>query len=196
MKKLFLSFVVLLAGCVSYTVFHDNENCIGTREFKILQALNNGALAYECTIWDGCSSFNQLVFVDWLLDIDYYDDMVFKIPSNKCAVRNGVYTYTNRENIRKTVPAIRFEFKDNPKSKEDFVERFEDSYKKMYTACLHSSQESDNVKDSKFCECYTTEYVKYVNTLDFDMDNFSYTVLNKNVKKECGKLPKYVPSDD
>lgn len=74
MKKICLFLSVLLTGCATITVFSDNKNCISTRKFEVLQALNDGgALAYECTFLDGCSSFNQLVYIDWQPGIIHFD---------------------------------------------------------------------------------------------------------------------------
>ena len=70
MKKILLFVSMFITGCTTVTLMSDNENCLAVREFKVLQALNDGALAYECTVWDGCSSFNQLYFIENLLDKD------------------------------------------------------------------------------------------------------------------------------
>ncbi len=192
MKKLLLLFCITLTGCATYTLFHDNENCIGTREFKILQALDDGALAYECTVLSGCDITNRLVFLDWQPDVDYYDGLVVKAPSNKCAVQNGVYRYTNKQNTQKTVPVIKFEFKDSPKTEEDIAERLEDIRKTMYAACVHDSKIHDKKEDTKFCDCYADQFVSYFADTVKEKSEFLDDKLYKLVKKKCNKLPKWL----
>ena len=69
MKKLVLVFTILLANCAITDSFKevniDNENCIGVRRFKVLQAIDhNTGLAYECFTPD-CSDYyyNNLDFI-------------------------------------------------------------------------------------------------------------------------------------
>lgn len=196
MKKISLLFFMILAGCTTVTVFSDNENCISTREFEVLQALNDGgALARECTLLDGCAYQNQLVYLDWQPNIDYYDDMIVKVPSNKCAVRDGVYKYTNKQDILKTVPIIKFEYKDAPKSEKDILERLEDKHNRMYAACLYDSK-ARGKEDPKFCSCYAEQFMKYFIEIN-SQENAEYSsdTLNKMIKKECGNLPKFLTSN-
>ena len=64
MKKFYLLFSIVLVGCATITIFSDNKNCISTRKFKVLQALNDGgSLAYECTLLNDCLYQNQLVYL-------------------------------------------------------------------------------------------------------------------------------------
>lgn len=192
MKKILVLMATLITGCTTVTIMSDNKDCIAVREFKVLQALNDGALAYECTIWDGCSSFNQLYYIENLLDKDYYDGMEVKIPSNKCAVQNGVYRYTNKQDTVKTVPSIRFEFKDNPKTEEDIQERIYDKYKRMYNACVSDFNTEKLGNGDKFCDCYAINFVKYLIDAESSEKEFSKDELNKTIKKECGKIPDFL----
>ena len=196
MKKICLFLSVLLTGCATITVFSDNKNCISTRKFEVLQALNDGgALAYECTFLDGCSSFNQLVYIDWQPGIDYYDNMIVEVPSNKCAVQNGVYKYTNTQNTLKTVPVIKFEYQNAPETEEDILDRLEDKHNRMYEACLYDSKASGTV-DPKFCSCYADQFMKYfINIHSNENTEYSNDEFNKIIKKECGKLPKFLTSN-
>ncbi|MBR2141147.1 MAG: hypothetical protein IJ853_02225 [Rickettsiales bacterium] len=193
MKKICLFLSVLLFGCTSVTVFSDNENCISIREFKVLQTLNNGgALAHECTFLDGCSYRNQLVYLDWQPNIDYYDDMIVKVPSNKCAVRDGVYKYTNKQDTLKTVPVIKFEYKDAPKSEKDILDRLEDKHNRIYAACLYDSKASGK-EDPKFCSCCAEQFMKYfIEISSQENTEYSDDTLNKIIKKECGKIPDFM----
>ena len=192
MKKILLLIATFITGCTTVTIMSDNENCLPAREFKVLQALDDGALAYECTIWDGCSSFNQLYYIENLLDRDYYDGMEVKIPSNKCATQNGVYKYTNKQDTLKTVPAIRFEFKDNPKTEDDIQERIYDKYKRMYNACVSDFNTAKHKDGEKFCECYATNFVTYLVDIEASSKDFSKDELNKKVTKKCGKIPDFL----
>jgi len=194
MKKFIICFAFILSGCASITLFSDNENCILTNEFKVLQASDKGALAYECTFSEGCSVWNQIVFLEKQLNIDYYDGMIVKSPKGKCAVRDGVYTYINREEIRKTVPVIRFEYKNPPKNEEEFHERAIEFEEVMYDACLSDYRAADIKEDKKFCKCYAQEaktaLIKVHNGEEiYDEDNF-----HNKLKKNCGKLPKFMES--
>lgn len=194
MKKFIICFAFILSGCASITLFSDNENCILTNEFKVLQASDKGALAYECTFSEGCSVWNQIVFLEKQLNIDYYDGMIVKSPKGKCAVRDGVYTYINREEIRKTVPVIRFEYKNPPKNEEEFHERAIEFEEVMYDACLSDYRAADIKEDKKFCKCYAQEaktaLIKVHNGEGiYDEDNF-----HNKLKKNCGKLPKFMES--
>lgn len=193
MKKFYLLFSMIFTGCTTVTVFSDNENCISTREFEVFQALNDGgALAHECTFLDGCSYQNQLVYLDWQPDVEYYDNLIVKVPSNKCAVRNGVYKYTNKQDTLKTVPVIKFEYKDAPKSEKDILERLEDKHNRMYAACLYDSKASGK-EDAKFCSCYAEQFMKYfIEVNSQENAEYSNDTLNKMIKKECGKTPDFM----
>ena len=72
MRKFIIALTFILSGCTSITLFSENDNCITVNEFEVLQALDNGALAYECTLWDGCSVWNQTVFLTKQLNIVYH----------------------------------------------------------------------------------------------------------------------------
>ena len=196
MKKLFVLFCIALSGCASYTIFHDNEDCIGTREFKVLQTLDTGALAYECTVFSGCDINNRLVYLNWQPDIEYYDDLVVKVPSHKCAIQNGVYKYTNKQNTQKTVPAIEFAFKDSPKTEEDIAERLEDSHKRISTSCMHDLKLHQEKEDTKFCNCYADQFIDYLVDIKSKEKEFSNTEFNTLVKKKCKKLPKFLEAKD
>lgn len=195
-KNIFVFIYTLLTGCATATIFSDNKNCISTREFEVFQALNDGALAHSCTFVEGCSAFNQLVYLDWDPDIEYYDGLTVKVPSNKCAVQDGVYKYTTKQDIMKTVPIIKFEYKDNAKSEQDVIERLENKYQRMRAACLYDYKASKEKVDEEFCSCYAKQFIKYfININSQENMEYSNETLNKIVKKECGKLPTFLTSN-
>ena len=120
MKKLILAFTVLLTSCTITDSFKevniDNENCIGVRRFKVLQAIyHNTGLAYECFTPD-CSDYyhNNLDFIlgDKVSE-DLYDGMIYEVPTDKCAIRSGVYKYETKNGDMKTVSQIVFEYKND-----------------------------------------------------------------------------------
>ncbi len=193
MRRLYLTLSLLLCGCASVTISSDNENCISTRTFEVLQAQNDGgALAHECTFFNGCSYENRLVYLDWQPNVEYYDDMVVKVPSDKCAVMDGVFQYTNKQKTLKTVPVIKFEYKDNPKTEEDVLKRLDDKHTRMYSACLYDSK-ANGKEDPTFCSCYAEQFMKYFIDIN-SQENAKYSndELNKMIKKECGKLPDFI----
>lgn len=101
-----------------------NSGCATT--YYIKQTLDNGALACEGDTCDtyttthcynyGCFSNRHqplLVFIDNIDGIEYYDGLVFEVPSNLEVVKNGLYKYTSVNNAQKTVPYISFVNKNN-----------------------------------------------------------------------------------
>ncbi len=191
MKKTFLFLVILLFGCVNAS--NTNNSCINTRTFKIFQALDNGgALAHECTFWDGCSSFNQLVYLEWQPGIRYYDGMVLKLQSNKCAIVDDVYRYTTAQGFSKTVPSIKIDYKNPPSSEEELFVRIEEFSDGVYKECLHDFKINNNSDGEKFCKCATDTIFNYFYDLT-SKDNVEYSqeVFESKIEEECGKFPKF-----
>ena len=96
-----------------------NSGC-GTT-FYIQQTLDNGALACEgetcdtytsihCNRYDCFSDRHQplLVFIDKIEGIEYYDGLIFEVPSNLEVFKNGLYKYTGVNNTQKTIPHLIF----------------------------------------------------------------------------------------
>lgn len=189
MKKLILPFVILLSGCtITDSLFKtkvDNENCIDVRSFKVLQATyHNMGLAFECSTLD-CSDYyftNNLDFiVGDKIGEDLYDGMIYEVPTDKCAVRNGVYKYETKEGNMKTVSQINFEYKNDYKSEEERQNRISQAKENLYSLCLIHFELENVKKDEKYCACYANSYVNN----DGDA---------KAIKKDCGKLPKFLSS--
>lgn len=189
MKKVLLSFVILLVGCaVTDALLEtnvDNESCIGVRRFKVLQAIHhNTGLAYECFTPD-CSDYyhNNLDFIlGDKIGEDLYDDMIYEVPTDKCAVRKGVYKYEAKSGVMKTVSQIVFEYKNDSKSEEERLNRIHKAKEEIYSLCLQVFEDENVKKDEKYCECYGSSYI----------DNSGDA---KAIQKECGKLPKFLPSN-
>lgn len=204
MKKILLLTVFLVSGCSS-TLFVDNENCLEMDKFEVLQTLDDGALAYECTFDNGCSPFNQIVFLEEQRGVDYYDGLIINTPKGKCSVQNGVYKYTTKQEIRKTVPVINFEYKNSPKSEAELIERLEENRKDVYYACFKETKDDNSIKDkTKLCECFANSFIDYiveqlyqVNNKQSNKDEKANLVESdtkekviKNIENKCGKLPK------
>lgn len=189
MKKLVLAFVILLAGCVITDSLletkADNENCIDVRSFKVLQAVYHSmGLAFECSTPD-CSDFYYNNNVDFIIGDkigeDLYDGMIYKVPNDKCAVRNGVYRYENKEGLMKTVSNIVFEYKNDCKSEKECQNRAYEAKENLYFLCLMHFELENIKQDEQYCTCYADSYT------DNDGDA-------KAIKQDCGKLPKFLPS--
>lgn len=188
MKKIYLLLIFLLTSCSTIDSLSeigvDNKNCIGVRRFKVLQAIHhNAGLAFECFTLDCSDAYsNNLNFIlgDKISE-DLYDGMIYDVPTEKCAVRNGVYKYQNKEGTQKTVSQIVFEYKNDCQSEEERQSRIYEAKENIYALCMNLYEDEELPQDEKYCSCYGSSYI----------DNSG----NANaVKKECGKLPKFLPS--
>ncbi|MBR5332538.1 MAG: hypothetical protein IKV32_04495 [Muribaculaceae bacterium] len=105
----FFSFY-LISSCSSnngVTYFENPGECISSNSLKVFQVLSDGvALANEI---EGEYDISTGVVVLLINDEGkyYYDDQVIKIPAGKCARQVGVYTYTTKMEIEKTVPIVK-----------------------------------------------------------------------------------------
>lgn len=205
MKKTLLFLTLIISGCSSSNFFADNDKCISMNKFEIFQAVDGGALAHECTFSEGCSAFNQLVFLKEQRGMDYYDGLVVKVPTDKCAVQDGVYRYTTKQEVQKTVPFIKFEYKNDPKTEEEFFQRLQESKEDTYYSCLQELKKDNSVKNkTKLCTCLADSIEESIVSLlknatseaengeknqNFDEEAFGKKMI-KNAEKKCGKLPK------
>ena len=188
MKKIYcLIFVFLLFGCKS----PDNPNCMNMSRFKVAQVLDSGALAYECKHGE-CSPFNRWVALEMQLGMDYYDDMIVNVPSDKCAVQDGVYKYQTKDERIKTVPIVDFDYKYEASSEEEVQERIQE---KIDTMRLRMENECQNIienkEDRKKCSCFSDVLLEELVSAREKNDNFKgKEQVIKNIEKKCGKLPK------
>ena len=190
MKKLFLySLFLVLSACAitdSLTELNvDNKNCIGVRRFKVLQAIHhNAGLAFECYTPDCSDAYSNNI--DFILGDkvgeDLYDGMIYEVPSDKCGVRKGVYKYENKEGTQKTVSQVVFEYKNDYKSETEHQNRINEAKENIYSLCMNSFKDEKLQEDKIYCMCYGNSYI------DNDGDA-------KAIKKVCGKLPKFLPSE-
>lgn len=189
MKKLVFISCFLLVGCaIGNSLFGenvDNENCIDVRTFKVFQAVyHNTGLAFECSTPD-CSDSYYLNNVDFVYGDkggeDLYDGMIYKVPDEKCAVRNGVFQYEAKNGSMKTVSQIFFEYKNDCRTEEECQKRVYKAKENLYSLCLQLFEDKKIKKDEEYCFCYGNSYI----------DNSGDA---KAIKKECGKLPNFLPS--
>lgn len=186
MKKIGLFLVLILSACSitdSLSEFGvDNPNCIGVRNFKVLQALgHNTALAYECDDSD-CSWYynnNLDMILGDNVNEDLYDGMIYSVPTDKCAVRSGVYKYENKQGDMKTVSQVIFQYKNNPSTEEEQKYRTDKAKEDLYHICMRDLEDNKQTKDEKYCICFGEKY-------------FNSNGDAKIIKKECGKLPKFL----
>ena len=168
--------------------------------FKIAQVLEDGALAYECKK-SSCSPFDTWVALRNQRGIDYYDDMIIEIPKEKCAVQNGVYKYQTNDDRNKTVPIIVFEYKNNPKSQEEFSQRLDEHLKDSYFSCMEQVRKDKSVKNKEeLCQCVSDsikesleqtfkEFEEQGKKLEsFNEKSFSEELI-KATEMKCGPLP-------
>ena len=87
------------------TLFEKGE-CISENSFKVFQVLDSGeALANE--VKQGYLIPTGLTVLFLNEDgLSYYDDQVIKIPSGKCAKQIGIFKYSAKSGMEKTVPIV------------------------------------------------------------------------------------------
>ena len=124
MKKLFLLSMISLVGCAmpiipfmapSETI--RSEQCLDSNKLKVFQALDNGVLAHLCPVaypsyyddaFDACFVKGDFVFLSVKgKNNDLVDDQRIILPEGQCFVSDGVYKYTTRQKIDKTIRKIK-----------------------------------------------------------------------------------------
>ena len=185
MNKILIFLSVLLVSCSTISTENKNPNCIDVKQYKVLQALKTGsALAHECKYdWNklemDCSYKNQLVYL--VAPIEFYDDMIVKVPDNQCPIQQGVYKYETKNNSMKTVPTIMFSYNKMPQTQDEAEEFLSFFAKNIYDNCMI------DVKDKSKCACFSDELMnKFMENLENDnLDNVEYPDLMKDIAKIC-----------
>ena len=104
MKKFVLIITCLL---LSNICFAKDFGVIKNKRALVFLALNDGALGYICPKWalsNGDCEYGQFVYFDF--NYDFVDNQRFTLPKNYYFYADGVYKYTNKENIVKTVRRV------------------------------------------------------------------------------------------
>lgn len=108
------------------TLFEKEGECISENSFKVFQVLNSGeALANE--VKQGYLIPTGLTVL--FLNEDgqsYYDDQVIKIPLGKCAKQIGIFKYSAKSGMEKTVPIVGIRNKYNCNSSDSEVRLYKD----------------------------------------------------------------------
>ena len=91
------------------TYFEEEGKCISDKSFKVIQVLESGdALANEVEKWyKTYSSTGLTVLLDSEDGDSYYDDQIINVPSEKCARQIGIFRYSAKSGMEKTVPIVR-----------------------------------------------------------------------------------------
>ena len=187
----------LLTGCAAFEGITnpmrspDNPNCMDMSSFKIAQVLDDGALAYECQ-GGTCSAFNRWVKLDIQPNIDYYDDQIVNVPSDKCAIQKDVFQYETKDNRIKTVPVIDFDYMYKSNSDEENERRFQEwlniSKFRMYNACIKDLKTSDKEK----CACFADAFVDNLIKVELTTYKKERSGIIKKIEKTCGTIPKKI----
>lgn len=96
--------LLLLFGCTS--VSKDGKPCFEIQSFEVLQGLEGGALAYECPWYEDSCFTRPVVYLVSPIDVDYYDEQAVSSGSKLCWIQDGVYRYSTKNDIIKTVPKL------------------------------------------------------------------------------------------
>lgn len=105
MKKFVLALICLLLSNICFA--RDINGIISNKRALIFQALDGGALGYICPKWaldSGDCREGQFVYFDF--NYDFVDNQRFTLPKNYYFYADGVYKYTNKDNIYKTVRKV------------------------------------------------------------------------------------------
>ena len=91
------------------TLFEEEGECISENSFKVFQVLDSGeALANEIEQEVFSTIIPTGLTVLFLNENgqSYYDGQVIKIPSGKCAKQIGIFKYSAKSGMEKTVPIV------------------------------------------------------------------------------------------
>jgi hypothetical protein len=95
------------------TMFEAPGECISTSKMQVIQVIDeNSAIAYEVEYndvlkKDFIKSDGIIVLVTNDNDNVYYDEQIVNLPSGKCFRQVGVYKYTAKSDMNKTIPIVK-----------------------------------------------------------------------------------------
>ena len=105
MKKFILVVICMLISNICFA--RDLNGVVKNKRGLVFQALDGGALGYVCPKWalnnDDCKC-GQFVYFDF--NFDFVDNQRFTLPKNYYFYAEGVYKYTNKDNVMKTVRKV------------------------------------------------------------------------------------------
>ena len=209
MKKYILFTFLILLGCsqipsmnVLPTPREHNENCMDMRRFKVFQVFEDSyALADACTAsYDEDFCIGAVVLLTPQRNVEYYDDMYVSVPSNKCAVQDGVFKYETKNKTYKTVPVVAFEYEFEASSEDEKIERFrndmEDGRFECKLSVINNKKQKTKYNIDK-CDCmidFITNEILNIKDKDFseaEKDTITKE-LYKKMEKKCGKIPDFM----
>ena len=106
--------ILLLEFIIGFIIGVINQSeqdgaCINAKQIKIFQTLEpNIALAHALTKPNAIFDENEtLVLIIGDENAHYYDEQKINVPTGKCAKQIGTYQYPTKQDIYKTVPAVK-----------------------------------------------------------------------------------------
>lgn len=89
----------------NFVLFEEEGKAISTNSFEVFQVLDSGdALANEIKEY-GIPTGLTVLFLNED-GASYYDDKVIKVPKGKCVRQLGIFKYTSKAEMEKTVPIV------------------------------------------------------------------------------------------
>lgn len=167
MKRIFALFlVVLLSSCSLFRSGTDDNNmweakknteCADFNSVKVFQTLQDSALAMVCDSGNTKYCSGMVVVVPKKWDLQLWDEKVVTPPKGKCFVYGNTVEYKTKNNEKKTVPVLDFEYKYSAKSAEEAIDRLEQKSADFSKNChLNFENEKDaslKKEGIKFCKC-------------------------------------------
>lgn len=201
MKKILITLPLFLIGCsynssVNLPLMRSNveynENCMEMRQFKVFQVFDgNHALAFEYN-GDSLYAYNPVVLLTPMRGIDFYDDMLFSLPSEKCAVQDGTYKYETKDKRIKTVPRITYEYAYSTDSEEEKMKRFYEHMDDLRYECklsLTGNKKNNTSANRKKCDCSVDFLIEDILAMKEKGTYSSGNDSQKQMEKKCGRLP-------
>lgn len=119
-QKISVLFCILIfSACSSFRPSPTirSESCLDSSKLQVLQVLDTGILAHVCPIefpsyyddaFEACVSKGDLVFMEVDKSVNFFvDEQKVQLEKESCFVPNGTFSYTNKNNDRKTVRWIK-----------------------------------------------------------------------------------------
>lgn len=110
-----LLLLILTTGCASATI--RSEKCLDSSKLKVLQVVDDGVLAFRCPTdypsyyndaFEACTVKGELSYLPVPTgENDYVDGQRVTLDKTKCFANDGTYSYTAKNDVKKTVRRIR-----------------------------------------------------------------------------------------
>ena len=90
------------SGIIGLAMFEEPRDYMEYSQFEVFQVLESG-----CALAHTDDSFGAIVFIIPNEKQQFYDDQKIVLKNDQCAQHVGIYKYSTKMEIEKTVPAIR-----------------------------------------------------------------------------------------